>query len=152
VPLRQGAPIVDCHDCFFSGEGRRIILSWDLVDFHAMGEGPRGHKTLHQVVVPEHVLDGVGKIRGSLIEVLLKLSMGSHAWCLLQPVASVACSAPEPPAYSLTLLSSLVVIYWKCCLCLFLPPRWPPQHPGWRCWVALPCWCLGQGEVEPPWC
>jgi hypothetical protein len=54
----------------------RITLVRDLVDFHASGEGHRGHETLHHASVPELVLDGVGVVRASLFKKLFEVVCG----------------------------------------------------------------------------
>jgi hypothetical protein len=68
--------IVDHHDRIFSGKGRRVTLVGDLIDFHALGEGPRGHKTFDHAKVPELVLDEVGVVWASLFKELLKVVCG----------------------------------------------------------------------------
>jgi hypothetical protein len=55
---QRGAPIVDHHDRILSREGRHVSLFWDLIEFHASGEGPRCHEILHHAAVLELVLDG----------------------------------------------------------------------------------------------
>jgi hypothetical protein len=77
----RGAPIVGHHDCVFSGKGCHVALVGDLVNFHASGEGPRGH---------ELVLDGVGMVQVSLFEELLKVVHGRL--CLMLPAAHDLCS------------------------------------------------------------
>jgi hypothetical protein len=49
---------------------------WGLIDFHALGEGPRSHEILHHATVPELVLDGVRVVRASLLLELLKVIRG----------------------------------------------------------------------------
>jgi hypothetical protein len=61
---QQGVPIVDCHD-HISGEGHRISLIWDFIEFHASGEGSQGHEFLHHAAVPELVLDGGKRCLGT---------------------------------------------------------------------------------------
>jgi hypothetical protein len=67
------APIVDHHNRVFSGKGCLVALVGDLIDFHASGEGPRGHETLHQVAVPKLVLNAVGVVWESLLKELLEV-------------------------------------------------------------------------------
>jgi hypothetical protein len=66
-------PIVDRYDHVFSRKGHHVFLIWDLIDFHASWEGPGGHETLHDVIVPELVLDVVGVVRASLFKEPLKV-------------------------------------------------------------------------------
>jgi hypothetical protein len=72
----RGAPIVDCHDRVFPRKGHHITLIGDLIDFHASGQGPSGHETLHHAAVPELVLDGVGRVRASLFKELVEVVRG----------------------------------------------------------------------------
>jgi hypothetical protein len=58
------------------GKGHRAALVGDLVNFHASGEGPRGHETLHHAAVSEPVLDRVGMVRASLLNELLEVVCG----------------------------------------------------------------------------
>jgi hypothetical protein len=81
VHPRRGVPIIDCHNCVFSGEGRRVALVRDLIDFHASGERPRGNEILHHVVVSELVLDEVGMVWVSLLKELLEVVHGQS--CLM---------------------------------------------------------------------
>jgi hypothetical protein len=69
-------PIIDCHDHIFSEKGHRVALVGDLIKFHASGEGPRGHATLHHAIVLELVLDEVGMVRSSPFTELLKVVHG----------------------------------------------------------------------------
>jgi hypothetical protein len=73
---QRGAPIVDHHDRVFSEKGCRVALVWDLVRFHASGEGPRGYEILHHATILELVLDGVGMVQASLLHELLKVIHG----------------------------------------------------------------------------
>jgi hypothetical protein len=58
------------------------------------------------------------------------LSVGSHAWCLPQPTASVACTKLGPSACSLMMPSLSVVASWWHYLCLFLVALAPSLAPG----------------------
>jgi hypothetical protein len=42
----------------------------------ASGEGPRGHEILYHAAVPELVLDGIGMVRTSILQVLLEVIHG----------------------------------------------------------------------------
>jgi hypothetical protein len=53
-----------------------VTLVGDLMDFHASGEGSRGHEILHRAAVLELVLDGVGVVQTSLLKELLEVVHG----------------------------------------------------------------------------
>jgi hypothetical protein len=72
----QGAPIVHHHDCIIPREGHHVALVWDLIEFHASGDGCRDHEIIHHVVVPDLVLDGVCMVWASLLEEPLKVVCG----------------------------------------------------------------------------
>jgi hypothetical protein len=55
-------------------------------------------------------------------------------------VASVACSAPEPPTYSLMPPPSSTVASWRRSLCLFLPALASSSSP----------WTVVLGDASPP--
>jgi hypothetical protein len=80
--------------CGFSGKGRHVALVGDIVDFHALVEGTRGHETLHHATIPELMLDGVGMVRASPLKELVEVVRG-------QPHAD-GCCCPLP--------SSVVVV------------------------------------------
>jgi hypothetical protein len=46
------------------------MLVGDLIDFHASGEGSRGHEILHNATVLELVLNGVGMVLSSVLKVV----------------------------------------------------------------------------------
>jgi hypothetical protein len=79
VPPWRRALITDCHDRFFSRKRHHVTLVEDLVDFHASGEGPRGHETLHHPTIPKLMLDVLGMVRASLFEKLFKVVCGGRA-------------------------------------------------------------------------
>jgi hypothetical protein len=111
---RQGAPIVDRHDWVISREGRRISLIGDLIEFHGLGEGSRGHEILHHVVVHELVLDGVGVVSTSHLQELLEVARG---WpCLM--LATTYCDRDMHHARATHLL--VVAIVTVGCGCGFL--------------------------------
>jgi hypothetical protein len=68
VHPRRGAAIIDHHNCVFSGKGCCVALIRHLIDFHALGERPRGHEILQHAVVPELALDGVGMVGANLFK------------------------------------------------------------------------------------
>jgi hypothetical protein len=76
VRLCQGAPVIDHHDYVFSGKRWRVTILKVLVNFHASGEGHRGHETLHQAAAPELVLDGVAVVQASHFKERLKMVGG----------------------------------------------------------------------------
>jgi hypothetical protein len=76
VRLCRGAPVIDHHDCVFSGKQWRVTILKVLVNFHASGEGHRGHETLHQAAAPKLVLDGVAVVQASHFKERLKMVGG----------------------------------------------------------------------------
>jgi hypothetical protein len=78
-------PIIDHGDRIFSRKWHRVTLFEDLLNFHASGEGHRGHEILYHATVPELVLDGVSMVRTSLLKELLKVV---HGWSHLMLAAA----------------------------------------------------------------
>jgi hypothetical protein len=68
APPWKGAPIVDCHDRIFPGEGHCVTFVQVFLEFPTPGEGLQDHDIPHYVVVLELVLDGVGVVRVGLLE------------------------------------------------------------------------------------
>jgi hypothetical protein len=110
--------IADCPDCFFTRKRCRIALVRDLVDFHASGEGTRGHETLHHVAVPELVLDEVGMVRASLFE---KPSEVVCAWPCLT-LAAAFYHRGVLHARAACLPADAIVVVGQCLLATLLAP------------------------------
>jgi hypothetical protein len=107
------APILYHHDCILSRDGHCITLVWYPIEFHASGEGPRGHEILHHAAVPKIVLDGVSVVWESLLKELLKVFYGRLRLVLPLPTAVTtrttlgphAC-LPMPPSSSIAVVAS----------------------------------------------
>jgi hypothetical protein len=68
---------LDHHDRVLFRERHCVALIGDLVEFHASGDGSRGHEIFHHATVPEFVLDGLGVVWASLLKELLEVV---HQW------------------------------------------------------------------------
>jgi hypothetical protein len=97
-----------------------------LIDFHASGEGPQCHETLHQVVVPELGLDGVGVARASPCKDLLKMVQG---WP--RPMLDVVCNLHDALSTEATcsLLDAAIILSCSLLAALFAPLLVIPGTP-----------------------
>jgi hypothetical protein len=78
----QGVPIVDRDNRVFPRKGHRVTLIGDLVDFHSLGERPRGHEIIYHATIPKLALDGVGVVQANLLKELLDVVRGQSCLTL----------------------------------------------------------------------
>jgi hypothetical protein len=60
-------------DYVFPRERHHVAFTWVFIKFHTSGEGPRDHETLHHLMAPELVPDGLCVVWVGLLEEPLKV-------------------------------------------------------------------------------
>jgi hypothetical protein len=94
---------------------------WGSHQLPCLGQGPRGHETLHYAAVSELMLDGVGVVQASLLQELFEVVCGRPRLTL---AAASGCRDAHHPGAAYLLANATVAIGCNCGLLVVLlaPP------------------------------